>query len=70
MEKEKLRNSNIELLRIFALYGVLILHYMHNGGGCGFAIDSIANGIETPFFIILRALFMQSADLFFIISGY
>ena len=71
MEKEKPRNSNIELLRLFALYGVLILHYMHNGGGCGFAIDfAIANGIETPFFMILRGFFMQSADLFFIIFGY
>lgn len=47
MKKE--RNSNIEMLRILAMLGIVIMHtngaVMEHGSGTGFAWTQIENGI-------------------------
>ena len=38
MGREKIRDSNIELLRIFTMLGVIILHYNNADAGGGFRL--------------------------------
>ena len=63
------RKSNIELLRIFTMIGVIILHYNNPtiGGGITYATKGSAN-----FYILyfLESLFACAVDLFILISGY
>ena len=67
MKKE--RQSNIELLRILAILGVIILHYNNPviGGGITYAEEGSLN-----FFILysLESIFACGVDLFIIISGF
>ena len=64
MVKQK-RQSNIELLRILLMLGVVILHY----NGVGGALYS-AHGINYFVVIIFESLFICAVDLFMLISGY
>ena len=63
------RQSNIELLRIFAACGVIILHYNNPDLGGGFAAvadGSINQGIMTFF----ESLSICAVNLYVLISGY
>ena len=66
---KKERNSNIELLRILAIMGVVVLHYNNPriGGGIAYAKEGSLN-----FYILyfLESLFVCGVNLFMIISGY
>lgn len=63
------RQSNIELLRILAIIGVIVLHYNNPGvgGGMSFARQGSVN-----YYIlyILQAVFDCGVNLFILISGY
>ena len=67
--KKKGRQSNIELLRILAIAGVIILHYNNPtmGGGITFVAEGSLN-----FYILyfLVSIFACAVDLFMVISGY
>ena len=63
------RKSNIELLRIFAACGVIILHYNNGKIGGGFAAveeGSLNEAIMTFF----EALFICAVNLYVLITGY
>lgn len=60
----KNRKSNIELLRIFACIGVIMLHFM---GGYKFVKDS---SINTLLLYYIEAISICSVNLFMLISGY
>lgn len=66
---KKERQSNIELLRILSIAGVIILHYNNPvvGGGIAYALEGSLN-----FYILyfLESLFVCAVDLFMLISGY
>lgn len=57
------RNSSIEMLRILAMLGIVIMHtngaVMEHGSGTGFAWTQIENGI-----------FNAGVSIFVLISGY
>ena len=63
------RDSNIELLRIITMLGVIILHYNNRGIGEGlkYAIEGSVNYYILSFF---ESLFICAVDLFILISGY
>lgn len=64
---EKSRDSNIELLRIILIIGVVILHY--NGAVGGF--DSVKSGSANEMLLhVLEAVFICAVNTFMIISGY
>lgn len=67
MEKE--RKSNIELLRILAILGVIVLHYNNAkiGGGMAFVDKGSLNYYILYF---LESIFVCAVDLFVLISGY
>ena len=63
------RLSNVELLRIFAMMGIIILHYNNREIGGGFAYvqpGSINEGV----LMVLESTFICAVDLFVMISGY
>lgn len=66
---KKERQSNIELLRILAILGVIVLHYNNPeiGGGITYAKEGSIN-----FYIlyVLESLFVCGVDLFMLISGF
>lgn len=63
------RNSNIELLRIFAIMGVIVLHYNYNWAGG--ALAYVPKGSLNFYLVhILEAVFICAVDLFVLISGY
>lgn len=65
---KKTRESNIELLRIFASMGVIILHYTNGGIGGG---TSFVSGTVNVFVMHLyQAIAFCAVDLFIMISGY
>ncbi len=65
----KPRQSNIELLRIFAACGVIILHYNNAGIGGGFA--AVADGSLNQFFMMtLEIMAICAVNLYVLISGY
>lgn len=66
---KKVRESNIELLRIFAMLGVVLLHYNNKdmGGGFKYVADGSANQI---ILLLLEGLFICAVDLFMLITGY
>ena len=69
MSKRADRQSNIELLRIFAACGVIILHYNNAKIGGGYAAvedGSLNQGIMTFF----ELLFICAVNLYVLISGY
>ena len=63
------RQSNIELLRIFSIIGVIVLHYNNPimGGGMNYV-----NADSINFYIMhyLQAIFVCAVDTFVLISGY
>ena len=63
------RRSNIELLRIFAALGIVVLHYNNANIGGGFT--AAADGSIDQFVMIcFESLFICAVDLFILISGY
>lgn len=69
MSKKKERQSNIELLRILAIMGVIVLHYNNPvmGGAIAYAKD-----IKLNLYVlyILESLFCCGVNLFMLVSGY
>lgn len=64
--KPIVRDSNIELLRIFAICGVIVLHY--NGA---FAFSLVEpNSLNQYLLILLEGLFICAVNIFVLISGY
>lgn len=64
--KASVRDSNVELLRIFAIMGVVVLHY--NGY---FALSLVEpNSLNFYILIFLEGLFICAVNLFVLISGY
>lgn len=57
------RNSTIEALKLFLMFGVVVLHIC---GGQGNAIE-LSQGGDLQ---MLRALFFCAVDCFMLISGY
>ena len=74
MEKQdalasKQRESNLELLRIIAMCGVIILHY--NNPLIGKAFELVKDNTLNYWIIhFLESLFICSVNLFMVISGY
>ena len=69
MAERSERQSNIELLRIIAALGVVLLHYNNPRLGSGFA--NVANMSVNQFVMILfEAVFICAVNLFVLISGY
>lgn len=67
--KKAERKTNIELLRILAIMGVIVLHY--NNRDIGRALEYvIPNSLNYYLLVFLEAVSICSVDLFFIISGY
>jgi peptidoglycan/LPS O-acetylase OafA/YrhL len=61
------RKSNIELLRIIAMAGIIVLHYNNPSIGGGLAYSEGLNRIVLYF---LESIFACAVDLFLIINGY
>lgn len=63
------RQSNIELLRILAILGVVVLHYNNPilGGGMTYASEG---GLNFYLLYFLESCFICAVDLFMLISGY
>ena len=69
MNKVASRQSNIELLRIFAVIGVIILHL--NSGAYGGGFYNADRFTPCQFVMVLfEALTISSVDVFILISGY
>lgn len=63
------RNSSIELLRVIAIIGVIILHY--NSGEMGGGFRYVKEGSINQYFLyITENLFICAVDLFILISAY
>ena len=63
------RDSNIELLRIIAALGVIILHYNNPIIGGGY--KAVADGSINQFVMtVFEASFICAVNLFVLISGY
>ena len=69
MSNEKHRLSNIELLRILAAGGVILLHYNNAGMGGGFLYVD-AWSINQLVLMFFESVFVCAVNLFVIISGY
>ena len=63
------RQSNIELLRILAIMGVIVLHYGNPSMGGGRS-DVKESSINSYVLYLVISLFACAVDLFMIISGY
>ena len=62
----KTRQSNIELLRILTICGVVVLHYNGN-----FAFKHVAQGsVKQQILLALEVLFICAVNLFVLITGY
>lgn len=61
------RQSNIELLRIVSMLGVIVLHY--NNTEIGGALRG-ALGVNRGILIVLESLFICAVNLYMLISGY
>lgn len=67
--ENNIRQSNIELLRIIAIIGVVILHYNNPGIGKGFVFVE-ENSPNFWFLYYIESMFACSVDLFVLISGF
>lgn len=65
----KERKSNIELLRILSILGVIILHYVNPSIGGGIAYTE-EGSINFYILYILASIFVCAVNLFMLISGY
>ncbi len=61
------RSSNIELLRILSIIGVIVLHYNNRsiGGGLDYS-----DGINNVILSVLESAFISAVNIFVLISGY
>lgn len=66
---KNLRNSNIELLRIITMFGVIILHYNNEQIGGAFKYAS-SNHYNLCILYILECIFISAVNIFILISGY
>ncbi|MBR4721159.1 MAG: acyltransferase family protein [Clostridia bacterium] len=65
---EAKRNSSIELLRIIAMIGVIIIHYVTGGGG---ALNYVAdNSLNKYYLIFSKSFSICAVNLFIMISAY
>ena len=64
--RQSARNSSIELVRILAMCGVVLLHYNNAtlGGGLTYAV-----GANRAVLMLLESLFICAVDLYVLISG-
>ena len=65
--KVKERSSNIELLRIISMFGVIILHYNNTGIGKAMLYSS---GLNRMIIYLLESIFVCAVDVFILITGY
>lgn len=67
--KTKERQSNIELLRIVAIIGVIVLHYNNKemGGAFGYVVPGSVNQM---ILLVLESLFACGVNVFVLITGY
>ncbi len=69
MKTDKVRQTNIELLRVLAMSGVIFLHYFNAEIGKGIAY--VQKGTTNELILqILEAASICAVDLFVMISGY
>ena len=69
VKKPITRSSNIELLRIISMLGVIILHYNNSNIGGGFKYVE-SNSINYWILLFLEALNICAVNLFILISGF
>ncbi|MBR6968592.1 MAG: acyltransferase [Ruminococcus sp.] len=67
--KPQTRASNIELLRILTMLGVIVLHYNNAGIGGGFALVE-KNSLNFYIMHIFESISIVAVDLFVLISGF
>lgn len=65
MEQKKVRQTNLELLRILAMFMVIILHYLGKGG----FLTSTALQSQ-PLYLVLETLSIVAVNLYVLISGF
>lgn len=65
--KKSERKSNIELLRIFAIIGVIILHYIASPGHI---LQNLNGGADLYSIVFVNSVFVCAVDLFIFICGY
>lgn len=66
---EKKRESNIELLRILAMIGVIVLHY--NNSEIGGALKYVQpDSLNEIILLALESMFICAVDVFVLITGY
>ncbi len=66
--KKQMRDSNIELLRIVAMLGVIVLHF---NGGYGNALELVNDGTINSYILqFLESLFIPAVNIFILVSGY
>ena len=63
----KQRNSNIELLRIMSMIGVIILHYNNPGIG---GLSQVSDSLNHFILFVLESISICAVNLFILISGY
>lgn len=68
-EQKYIRNSNIELLRIIAAIGVIILHYNNKQMGGGFQYVEM-HSVNSYIMYFLENIFVCAVNVFLLISGY
>ena len=69
MEKTGQRESNIELLRILAMAGIIILHFNNPDMGGGFSYAAYGS-LNSFFLYFLEIIFICGVDVFLMITGY
>lgn len=69
MADRTIRQSNIELLRIFAALGVVILHYNNTSLGGGFAFVD-PTSVNQLIMVVFESVFMCVVNIYVLISGY
>lgn len=66
---KKVRQSNLELLRILAMLGVVILHYNNESVGGGFAHVEAGSANRYALYAV-ESLFICAVNVFVMLSGY
>lgn len=70
MEKKKLRNANLELLRIVAMLMVISLHYMGKGNLLVPAFSKEYYPVNSTFAWFIEAICYPATNLYVMITGY
>ncbi len=63
------RDSSIELLRILAILGVIVLHYNNSSMGGGFAVAPVGSATR-QIMIVLECVAICAVNVFVMITGY